>query len=350
MQPPVLDVFDWAFAVGGLIGLVAWLLLSRLLRLIVGALADKGQQFTAYALDDPAQILQTLGVARARHDRLAYQPRHIAALVGKGAQLWASFPAKRTPWAAPLVTPVTAATFRSLRSLAVVAVMPMRAEARVAKWTEPRSKASAGTAEWEAVGALLILGERLPSAIANRVDFLALDNFYAYPAAIFEQLERWINRARAWTIEAAGAILHILNHLVPVLWVFLKQAEQRVFEVAAPEHARPAAEIKWSASHHMVKWPSKKRPTEEWSAKRPAKWRAERSWSPVIANLFINCGTILPLSKISWLLRAAPAKRWVIVWSKHPLLHTFHLASPHESHGRIRPCSLRQPRSFIVLF
>ena len=82
MQPPVLDVFDWAFAVGGLIRLVAWLLLSRLLRLIVGALADERQQLTAYALDDPAQILQTLGVARADHDRLAHQPRYIAALVG----------------------------------------------------------------------------------------------------------------------------------------------------------------------------------------------------------------------------------------------------------------------------
>ena len=184
-----------------------------------------------------------------------------------------------------------------LGPFATVAAMLMRAEARAAKWPESRPKASAGAAKWEAVGALLILGERLPSGIANGVDFLALDNFYAHPAAIFEQLERWINRARAWAIEAAGAILHILNHLVPVLWVFLKQAEQRVFEIAAPEHARPAAEIEWSASHHMVKWPSKKRPTEEWSAKRPAKWRAERSWSPVIANLFINCGAILPLSK-----------------------------------------------------
>src|SRR6185312_3014053 len=132
--------------------------------------------------------------------------------------------------------------------------------------------------------------------------------------------------------------------------MFLQQAEQRILEVATPEHTGAASKIKWSSSHHVVKWPSKKRPTEEWSAKRPAKWRAERSWSPVIANLFINRGAILPLSKISWLLRAAPAKRWVIVWSKHPLLHTFHLASPHASPGRIRICSLRQPRSFAVLF
>ena len=57
MRPTVLEVLDRAFAIGGLIGLVAWLLLSRLLRLIAGALADKCQQLTAHALDDPAQIL-----------------------------------------------------------------------------------------------------------------------------------------------------------------------------------------------------------------------------------------------------------------------------------------------------
>jgi hypothetical protein len=68
-----------------------------------------------------------------------------------------------------------------------------------------------------------------------------------------------------------------------------------------------------------MKWPSKKRPTEERSAEWPVKMPVEVPWSPVVAYLFVNRWALRPVAKAVWLLSAAPAECQAEFWSKHLL-------------------------------
>src|SRR6185437_216328 len=120
--------------------------------------------------------------------RLAHQAGNVATLMRQGAQLAADIAAKWPPRATALlapIAPVTSSTTGPLWALWPLAtpVMSMRA----AKRAEP------GAAEWAKAGTkaratrpLVKVFERLAPAIGNRVDLLALDNFHADPAAIFQ--------------------------------------------------------------------------------------------------------------------------------------------------------------------
>src|SRR5579884_2249106 len=78
--------------------------------------------------------------------------------------------------------------------------------------------------------------ERAPG-IGDGVHLLALAFGNRHEAAILQQLKRGIDRACAGRVEAAGTVLQRLHHLVAVHWPLLKQLQQDIFEVAAPEDA-----------------------------------------------------------------------------------------------------------------
>src|SRR5262249_37290948 len=72
------------------------------------------------------------------------------------------------------------------------------------------------------------------------VDLLALHGLAGHPATVFKQLEGGIDGTRAWSIEAARALLQLLDHLIAVLGTLLQEVKQRVFKVAMAKHAREA--------------------------------------------------------------------------------------------------------------
>src|SRR5690242_19249581 len=86
------DMLDRTFAASLLIWLVTRLGLGCLAALLpiwlaAGAFADECQQLPTHPLDQAAQLLQSLWIARAHHYRLAHQAGDVAPLMRQGAQL-----------------------------------------------------------------------------------------------------------------------------------------------------------------------------------------------------------------------------------------------------------------------
>src|ERR1035437_964826 len=107
-------------------------------------------------------------------------------------------------------------------------------------FTEDRG-ADLGEPVDDLVDGALVLGEVLPSGVGDRVDLLAafLDRG-AREAHVLEHRERRVDRTRARRVATAGALLQLLDDLVPVPRFLVEHAKDHELQATLLEHATAA--------------------------------------------------------------------------------------------------------------
>src|SRR5258708_24925726 len=123
---------------------------------------------------------------------------------------------------------------------------------------------------------LLVLFQQSTPGLANAIDLLTLNFASGDETALFEHLERRIDRARAGRIEAARSLLQRLDHLIAIHWAFAQQHQQGKLHIAAPKEAPT---FTTSEGTTTPKRPTMTKGSAEWATTAAHGKRNRTTWS-----------------------------------------------------------------------
>src|SRR5260221_8119277 len=168
-----------------------------------------------------------------------------------------------------------------------------------------------------------MLGQRGATDIRDGVHLLALSRLHCPPAAVLQELQRGIDRARAGRIEPPAAVFHVFNHLVAVFGALTQQVQQGVLEVAATKHARPSVAGPHAAGPHAwaKREPARNAPGPRTRSKRwgPAP-EAAPELGPRAAPRRAPPRTMMAVMTMPW---TVPATNWLALFVARPRLPGF---------------------------
>src|SRR5690606_5836126 len=115
--------------------------------------------------------------------------------------------------------------------------------------------------------------QQLASGIGDGVYALIVDHFAGDAALFLQQLQCRVDCARAWTVEAAGALLDCFNQFVTVMRFVFEQFEQHKLDVTA-SLTKPSvtASTRWTCPKIIPKWKLSTGKAEPFALHEPETW------------------------------------------------------------------------------
>src|SRR6266446_6305506 len=83
----------------------------------------------------------------------------------------------------------------------------------------------------------LPFSQQRTTTISNAIHLLTLNLIRGDETAIFQHLQRRIDRSRAGCIETAGLLLQGFHHFIAMHWTLLQELQQGKFHIAASKKA-----------------------------------------------------------------------------------------------------------------